>query len=240
MNFRAAILAFLLPALSCLATEPLASRLGTTPVVVELFTSQGCSTCPPADALITALAHDESLRGRVIPLAYHVDYWDRLGWRDPFSSPLWSQRQMIYVRQMRLASAYTPQVVVAGQHQFTGSHADALGQSIVAASRVRPAGTIAAEAKRDGSSIVTTVHGIAPPDSDLIVVLVEYDVATSVTAGENQGRRIVNDAIVRSLSRVSPGRTTLKADPAWQHLAVVAFVQDRETLAITNAAVARL
>src|SRR3977135_2502719 len=71
--------------------EPLAQRMGTTPVVVELFTSQGCSSCPSADALLGAIVKDETLRGKVIPLAFHVDYWDRAGWRDPFSSRNWTQ-----------------------------------------------------------------------------------------------------------------------------------------------------
>src|SRR5690242_17616943 len=88
--------------------EPLAKRMGTTPVVVELFTSQGCSSCPPADAMFAAITHDESLKGRVIPLAFHVDYWDRAGWRDPFSSSSWTKRQMTYVKQMKLADAFTP------------------------------------------------------------------------------------------------------------------------------------
>src|SRR5216684_1734725 len=79
-------------------------KLGPNPVVVELFTSQGCSSCPPADALIHDIAGDSALRGRVIPLAFHVDYWDRLGWRDPFSSAEWSQRQALYARTMRLNS----------------------------------------------------------------------------------------------------------------------------------------
>src|ERR1700742_2381904 len=88
------------------SSEPLAKRLGPTPVVVELFTSQGCSSCPPADAMVAAMAHDEALRGRVIPLAFHGDYWDYLGWRDPFSSHAWTDRQMTYKEAMQLPSAY--------------------------------------------------------------------------------------------------------------------------------------
>src|SRR5260370_40683201 len=83
-------------------------KLGPTPVVVELFTSQGCSSCPPADALIHDIANDPALHGRIIPLAFHVDYWDRLGWRDPSSSPGWSHRHEPYPRHMPLNSPYTP------------------------------------------------------------------------------------------------------------------------------------
>src|SRR5216117_2013020 len=104
----------LLSVAACQAAEPLAQRLGPAPVVVELFTSQGCFSCPPADHIVSDIAHDQSLLGRVIPLTFHVDYWDRLGWRDPFSSPEWSRRQYVYVRALRANSAYTPQVVVGG------------------------------------------------------------------------------------------------------------------------------
>src|SRR3954454_13978052 len=98
-------------------------KLGPNPVVVELFTSQGCSSCPPADALIHDITTDPAMRGRVIPLAFHVDYWDSLGWRDPFSSAEWTQRQARYARTMRLSSAYTPQAVVNGSRKFVGSTA---------------------------------------------------------------------------------------------------------------------
>src|SRR5687767_14525236 len=97
-------------------------RAGDTPVVVELFTSQGCSSCPSADALLRRIAADPKLRGKVIPLAYHVDYWNHLGWRDPFSSREWSQRQGDYVRAMKLSSAYTPQIVVNGVREMVGSN----------------------------------------------------------------------------------------------------------------------
>src|SRR5437764_14523810 len=107
-------IAVLLSAAACQAAEPLAQRLGPAPVVVELFTSQGCSSCPPADQLVSEIAHDASLRGRVIPLTFHVDYWDRLGWRDPFSSAEWSRRQYAYVHALHVNSAYTPQIVVGG------------------------------------------------------------------------------------------------------------------------------
>jgi hypothetical protein len=222
------------------ADEPLSSRLGTTPVIVELFTSQGCSSCPPADELITVLSHDESLRGKVIPIAFHVDYWDHLGWRDPFSSRSWTQRQMSYVRQLRVNGAYTPQAIVSGRKELVGSKAASLANAIVEASHAQPFGTIALKAKREGNSIIADVHGAGGPSSDIIVALVQYDIPTPVKAGENQGRTIVNDAIVRSLQQVRPGRVRLNADASWQHLAVVAFLQDRESLAITNAAVTRL
>src|SRR6266568_4493610 len=112
------------------AQQPLEKRLGPYPVVVELFTSQGCSSCPPADELLRGIARNAALRGKVIPLAFHVDYWDHLGWRDPFSSADWSRRQMFYIRAMRLDSAYTPQAVVNGTKQMVGANGGALAAAI--------------------------------------------------------------------------------------------------------------
>jgi hypothetical protein len=219
--------------------EPLTKRLGTTPVVVELFTSQGCSSCPPADALIASIAGDESLRGRVIPLAYHVDYWDRLGWKDPFSSRAGTQRQMIYIRTMHVNSAYTPQAVVSGKRQFVGNNPATLDEAIVEASHARPFGSLSLDATRQGDTIVANVKAVAP-EMDIMLALVEYGVTTEVKAGENEGRTILNDAVVRSLTRVNPGRTTFKPDPAWKQLGVVAFIQERDSMAIVNAAAVRL
>lgn len=88
------------------------------PVVLELFTSQSCSSCPPADALLSQLA--TSNKG-VIPLVYHIDYWNNLGWSEPFSSPQFSERQTDYVRTMNLDGEYTPQLVIAGGWQAVGS-----------------------------------------------------------------------------------------------------------------------
>ena len=103
--------------------------------LIELYTSEGCSSCLPAEAWMSGLKNQPRLWQEFVPVAFHVDYWDHLGWRDPFSSRSWTQRQMTYVKQMKLSSAYTPQVVVGGQRQFTGSRPDVLEQSIVAASQ---------------------------------------------------------------------------------------------------------
>ena len=90
-------------------------------VVLELFTSQGCSSCPPADALLSRLRHEDFGGSTVIPLAYHVDYWNHLGWSDPFSSPRWSQRQNLYARALKNAQVYTPQLIINGAVQMVGS-----------------------------------------------------------------------------------------------------------------------
>ena len=213
-------------------------KLGPTPVVVELFTSQGCSSCPPADALIHDIANDPALHGRIIPLAFHVDYWDRLGWRDPFSSTEWSQRQAIYARTMRLNSAYTPQAVVGGTREFVGSNHSALDVALEHASNDKPRGDVALTVRRDGNSLIATIHATVPAKDDLMLAVTEDGVTTKIPHGENAGRTVTNDAIVRRLIRVASGQTTvtIPIDPAWRNLSAAAFVQDRDSLAIGAAA----
>jgi hypothetical protein len=221
------------------ATPP---KLGPAPVVVELFTSQGCSSCPPADALIHEIANDPALRGHVIPLAFHVDYWDSLGWPDPFSSKAWTQRQAGYTRALRLSSAYTPQAVVGGTREFVGSNHSALNAALERESNDKPRGEVTLAARRDGNSVIATVHATVPASDDLIVVVTEDSVTTNVQHGENAGRTITNDAIVRKLLRVTPGQTTvtIPVDATWRNLSAAAFLQDRNTLAIGAAATAQV
>jgi len=214
-------------------------KLGPAPVVVELFTSQGCSSCPPADALIHDIANDPAMRGRVIPLAFHVDYWDSLGWRDPFSSSEWTQRQARYARTMHLNSAYTPEAVVNGTREFVGSNRAALSAALEKASNEKR-GEITLTARREGNALVATIHATLLANEDLMLAIVEDGVTTKIEHGENAGRTITNDAIVRKLTRVTPGQSTVALDAAWHNVSATAFVQDRATLAIGAAATAQV
>lgn len=225
-------------ALTMRATPP---KLGPAPVVVELFTSQGCSSCPPADALIHEIANDPALRGRVIPLAFHVDYWDRLGWRDPFSSSKWTQRQARYARTMHLNSAYTPQAVVNGSREFVGSNRSALNAALEKASSEKPRAEITLSAHREGNSLIATIHAAVPAGADLMLAIVEDGVTTRIQHGENAGRTLTNDAIVRRLIHVTAGQAVaVPLDPAWRNLSAAAFAQDRATLIIRAAAAAKV
>jgi hypothetical protein len=241
---RALLIAAALLSGACQA-DPLATRLGPAPVVVELFTSQGCSSCPPADKLVSDLAHDATLRGRVIPLTFHVDYWDRLGWRDPYSSADWSRRQYLYARALRVSSAYTPQMVVGGARQFVGSNSAALDEALVALSHRKPMGDVQLTAKRQGAKVTVEVH--AKGTGDVMLALIDNSTPTPVRDGENAGRTIPNDATVRRLLRIGSvtgnvfvRTVTLDIDPAWHDLGVAAFLQDGETMAIGAAASAGL
>ena len=220
-------------ALAIRAGAPEPVKLGTTPVVVELFTSQGCSSCPPADALVHQFRTDPQLRAVVIPLAFHVDYWDHLGWRDPFSSKQFTVRQMTYVRSFSLSSAYTPQAVVGGSREMVGSRADVLRAAIAEESNRKPEGSVRI-AINGGTA---NVRAETPQGRDLVVVVFEDGATTRVASGENAGRTIANDSIVRQITRVSASQADV-ALPA-NASGVAAFLQDPKTMRIYAAAAAR-
>jgi hypothetical protein len=198
-------------------------------VVVELFTSQGCSSCPPADRLVSELVNQ---RGPVIPLAYHVDYWDNAFWRDPFSSHQWTERQLAYERAFQLNSAYTPQMVVNGSQQFVGSNRAALAN-------LKQIASIPFDATRNGNNVNANIHTEVPPNSDLMLVVFENGLSTRIAGGENSGRTAIDDAIVRKVWKVKPGLNSVPVSPAWKNIGVAVFVQDRRTLAISAAGVQR-
>ena len=200
-------------------------------VVVELFTSQGCSSCPPADALVRELRKDPN----VIPIAYHVDYWNYLGWRDPFSSPDWTLRQMQYVRAFRLNSAYTPEIVVDGARQMVGSNEPEVRAAIQEAEKRGSVATV--EMKVGGG--VATIETEAPRGGlELVVVTTEDGIVTKIERGENRGVTLTNDAIARSITRlnVGIGTSTHRVSVSTARGTVIAILQDPTTLKILAAA----
>ena len=196
-------IAALLSATACQAAEPLAQRLGPAPVVVELFTSQGCSSCPPADHIVSEIAHDQSLMGRVIPLTFHVDYWDRLGWRDPFSAETFTRRQGAYAHAFKLESLYTPQMVVDGRRQFVGSNRTAAADAIRDALARPPGAELSVSTRAAGTSIDATVHVHgATPDAVLFVAWTDAERTSAPDRGENGGAHLRHVDVVRALERV--------------------------------------
>ncbi len=175
--------------------------------------------------MIGEIARDAKLRRKVIPLAFHVDYWDHLGWRDPFSSPQWSARQAAYARALSLDSAYTPQVVINGDRQMVGSDRRAINDAIARASREKAEARIAID---EG-----VARGSTSRQLDLFAVVVQGGLSTSVRSGENAGRTLRNDAIVKQLTRVA--RVNGKFEQAVGGANVV-FLQDPATLRIYAAA----
>jgi len=174
---------------------PTIAFAGQRPVVVELFTSEGCSSCPPADAYLTELAHE---RSDVLALAFHITYWNSLGWRDPYSLEIATQRQAVYGARFGDGS-YTPEMVIDGKHGVVGSNRGEVERAIETA-KGDPTATHL-EARREGDAVSIRLgsgHGAAN------VVLVGFDSQhrTSVGRGENSGRTLTESNIVRSFVRI--------------------------------------
>lgn len=226
---------------------------GSGPVVIELFTSQGCSSCPPADRLLSRLAGDPKLKDRVIPLSFHVDYWNYIGWTDPFSSPRWSERQRGYARAFRSNRIYTPQLVVAGRSHLNGSDEAGVRKRIAEALAAQPAGrvTLAVEPAQDRLAVKAgaTLSRAAEGPLDLWVAVYETGLTTKVGSGENASATLRNDYVVRRLEKAltltgsaRSADLVLGLDKRWKResLGVAAFLQDPRTLAIHGAAAAHL
>ena len=220
------------------------------PILLELFTSEGCSSCPPADRLVETLDRTQPVSGAdLIVLSEHVDYWNRLGWTDPYSSPLFSERQQEYVRHLRLNGAYTPQLVIDGEAEFIGNDERAIRTGILRA-ETRPKTTISVHAQRAGSEVKVSfeVSDRMHP-ADLYLALANDPPHSQVTRGENSGRILRHIAVVRSLVRVAtlPAHGSfakeltlpLKAENS-QSWRIVAFLQDSGSRQILGAAEAHL
>ena len=215
------------------------------PVVVELFTSQGCSSCPPADRLLSQLGPE------VIPLSFHVDYWNYLGWQDPFSSERWSQRQRDYARRLPAGRVYTPQLVVSGRDHFVGSNAGTVRRALAKAATAEPGGRVELQLTPSDDAVEVRVAAeVLATDGHrrtLWVALRQSGLVTPVASGENARRTLENDHVVRHFQKAldlkgEEGaqaerrlRLTLDADWSREELAVVAFLQ-RDDWVIDGAA----
>jgi len=173
-----------------------AAAADAPPVVVELFTSQGCSSCPPAEAYMRELAKRED----VIGLEYHVDYWDYIGWKDVFADPAFTRRQKRYVSVLGARYVYTPQIVIGGRMHVVGSRHDAVEKLIHEAQRA-PANGPTISLSRDGDTLVVQI-GRAPTKETFDVTFVTFDRphTTVVRRGENRGLTLVNANVVRELA----------------------------------------
>jgi hypothetical protein len=183
------------------ADEPAAEK--APPVaVVELFTSEGCSSCPPADGVLAELA--ESTDRRIYALSFHVDYWDDLGWPDRFASRAYTTRQQEYARALGVRGVYTPQMIVNGAEEFIGSDRtradDAVRHALAKPSKVRLA--IRPQWAAPDATRVDYVASEVPPAASLVVTLVEHRAVTSVLRGENAGKTLRHENVVRSLVSV--------------------------------------
>ncbi len=176
-------------------------------VVVELFTSEGCSSCPPADALLRSIAGKRTASGQiVVGISEHVTYWDRQGWKDPFSAEVYTQRQEGYRSRFGLDSSYTPQVVVNGERQVLGSDSSALLKAMGETDHAPgpKVGTIRiGSAVLDGDKVRVTYTASGGGGVDVFAVVAEDTVTSEVARGENSGRTLSHVSVARSLKRVA-------------------------------------
>jgi len=173
------------------------------PAVVELFTSEGCDSCPPADRWLRALVPPGDARG-TIALAFHVDYWDRLGWKDRFASAAWTERQYAAMRANRDGFVYTPQVLLQGRDFAGWRGPDAAAAVAAAAGRPARASLSLDAVAREQAITVTVAARVAPADRNRVAIEVAYvdsGLVSDVRSGENAGARLVHDHVVRALGR---------------------------------------
>jgi len=213
--------------------------------LLELYTSEGCDSCPPADRWVSSLPARGLSTGHIVALGFHVDYWNDLGWNDPFAKPEFSARQRAASRRNRASAVYTPQVLLNGRNYRRGVFKDTLADDIAAIGRSGPRARISLGATF-GTSGMLSIRGTAHVDDPAerteartFLALYENRLASDIRAGENRGKRLHHDAVVRVLAGPFPfGRDgqaafsqRLALDPRWKspNLGFAAFVQNERT-----------
>jgi hypothetical protein len=194
MMVRTATLAAAFMAAVSMSAQPTKAQDAATPIVVELFTSQGCSSCPPADALLGEL----SKRRDVLALGFHVDYWDYIGWKDPYASKLATKRQRQYADSFKLSFVYTPQIVVNGLTESVGSDREGIEAAVEKAkARALAHPSLALERRSDGGLLVHVGAAEAKRPATVWLVCFDRERSTVVARGENAGSTLTNYDIVR-------------------------------------------
>jgi len=224
-----------LAAISVILAAAAAQAPAPAPVLVELFTSEGCSDCPPADRLL------ERLESQAIVLSEHVDYWNQLGWKDPYSDAQYSRRQQAYSALLNPKGPYTPQMIVDGETEFVGSDAPRAAEAIAKAAR-RPKAVI--QLARTPAGLQIEIAS-APASGDVWMAVADDRDASQVSAGENRGRHLEHVAVVRSLRKIG----SVKHHAGFSHLVelpaamaaqrVVVFVQEPGPGRVSGAALWR-
>jgi hypothetical protein len=209
-----------------------------SPILVELFTSEGCSSCPPADRLLQQLDQSQSIGGaQVIVLSEHVDYWNSIGWKDPYSSEFFSKRQGAYASHFGTSSVYTPQMVVDGSAEFVGSDSNLANRAL---EKARSAAKISLQLSsvtvEKGTLRAHVLAEVSPKPADVFFVIALSHAESQVSRGENSGRHLTHVAVVQQLEKIGsmePGKefvkdVELKLPPGADssNLRAIAFIQE--------------
>ncbi len=213
-------------------TNPQSKQL----VLVELFTSEGCSSCPPADRNLAFLEKEQpSVQAEIITLAFHVDYWDRLGWKDVYSSPLFTQRQQFYSQKFKLDSIYTPQMIVDGKTEFIGSDSGKAAKAITESAKIQK-GTV--ELSKNQDKLTIKIADLPEHENTTIyLAIAEDNLISNVARGENSGKRLEHQSVVRELKALGnldsrqnsyEIETILQLNSNWkrENLKIIVFAQE--------------
>jgi hypothetical protein len=207
--------------------------------VVELFTSEGCSSCPAADEAVIRLAKE--FPDHVYILGYHIDYWNYIGWKDEFSQSSFSSRQTKYGQQFGLNSIYTPQAIVNGGKEFVGSNRSLLISTVEKELSVKPKYTMELTAKTDGTDKINVNYKTdTKEDDNLNIALVQLNAATQVKRGENKGRLLHHINIVRELKTITDKKEgtisiSIPENLTAKDVKLIAFLQNKNDWKITAA-----
>ena len=240
MSFRI-LAAAILTALACFVAAFLSGFLSAkedeskraSPIVVELFTSEGCSSCPPADKLLKSLCSDE-----ILVLSFHIDYWNQLGWRDPFSKEQFTIRQRQYAGLFGLSQVYTPQMIVAGETEFVGSNKKLASSAIAKAKQLTTTQSVRLTVSKAEANVFNVKYETTEASDGILLNLavVQKSAVSKVTAGENARTNLAHVNVVRSfksipLNSISDGETQIEfpMDLKPNELMVVGYLQDKAT-----------
>ncbi len=209
------------------------------PVLVELFTSEGCSSCPPADRQLAFLEKEQPYpQAEIITLALHVDYWDDGGWKDVYSSPLFTQRQDFYSQRFKLDSIYTPQMVVDGQTEFVGSESGKAAKAIIEAAKTQK-GKV--EIIKNEDQLTIKIKDLPEHENTTVyLAIAENNLVSNVARGENSGKKLEHQSVVRELKTVgslnsqqksTEIETALPRNSTWkpENLKIIVFAQENNS-----------
>jgi hypothetical protein len=231
------IIALLLPCAG-LAAECTVRSGSTTNALVELYTSEGCSSCPPADRWLSSLKVDAG----IVPIGFHISYWDYIGWKDVYADERFTQRQKDLARARAKSGVYTPQVILAGEDYPMWTRARAVRESVETVQRMPPRAWIElksrpADGRIEGVATANVADGSRSSNLALFVAVTQDGISSKVTAGENKGEKLEHNFVARDLAVIRPsadklqGAFAFKSRPNWNadRMRLVAFVQDTKT-----------
>jgi len=244
-----ALIALAIRVLAGGATPAHAQSQARVPVLAELFTSEGCESCPPADRLLAMLLEEQPIEGvLIVPLSEHVTYWDHQGWRDPFGSQQFTVRQQQYGFRFNIDSVFTPQLVIDGREQYVGSDRGSIERALQNAAKIaKPELKVAVSHAGSKLNLSASGTGLAvEPNGELWFVVTEDHLVVDVKRGENANKTLKHSGVVRLLKSagdaMKAGVTTIAIDPSWkkENLHVVALVQSRKDHRVISVAYSAL